>query len=183
MSGKGPEAAAIAGLARHTLRALALHERSPSRLLTALHETLLVGEGHGEFCTVCCALLQPDARRCDALDRVRGPSAADHPPRRRLGRGRELHRARCSGCRSSSAFVEQTVHLGPGDIVVLYTDGVTEAHHRNQPLFGEERLVEVIGRADNDVDRVADDILAAVTDYGPAEPRDDVAVVVVQIES
>ena len=45
VSGKGPEAAAIAGLARHTLRALALHERSPRHLLTALHDTLLVGEG------------------------------------------------------------------------------------------------------------------------------------------
>jgi len=80
-------------------------------------------------------------------------------------------------------FVEESVELGPGDIVVLYTDGVTEAHHRNKPLFGEERLVEVIGRSENDVDRVADDILAAVTDYGPAEPRDDVAVVVVRIDS
>ena len=80
-------------------------------------------------------------------------------------------------------FVEASVDLAPGDIVVLYTDGVTEAHHRNQALFGEERLVEVIARSDSDVDRVADDILAAVTDYGPAEPRDDVAVVVVKIES
>src|SRR5262249_55376463 len=44
VSGKGPEAAAIAGLARHTLRALAIQERSPRRLLTALHETLLMGE-------------------------------------------------------------------------------------------------------------------------------------------
>ena len=80
------------------------------------------------------------------------------------------------------AFEEQSVDLEPGDIVVLYTDGVTEAHHRNQPLFGEDRLIEVIRRAGRDVDHVADDILAAVTDYGPPEPRDDLAVVVVQIE-
>ena len=183
VSGKGPEAAAIAGLARHTLRALGLQERSPSRLLTTLHETLLLGEGHGEFCTVCCALLATDRAGRDALDRVRGSSAADHPPRRRQRRGRDAAAARCSGCRSSSRSWSTRSMLGPGDIVVLYTDGVTEAHHRNQQLFGEERLIEVIRRADNDVDSVADDILAAVTDYGPAEPRDDVAVVVVQIES
>ena len=89
-----------------------------------------------------------------------------------------MHRARCSACRSSSRSWSSRSTLGPGDIVVLYTDGVTEAHHRNQPLFGEERLIDVIRRADGDVDRVADDILAAVTEYGPAEPRDDVAVVV-----
>src|SRR4029077_10540941 len=61
VSGKGPEAAAIAGLARHTLRAVAVQERSPSRLLAALHDALL-RDGHGEFCTVCCALLVPDER-------------------------------------------------------------------------------------------------------------------------
>ena len=69
------------------------------------------------------------------------------------------------------------MHLAPGDTVVLYTDGVTEAHHRNQELFGEERLVEVIRHAGDDVDEVADAIIAAVSDYGPVEPRDDVAVV------
>jgi hypothetical protein len=53
---------------------------------------------------------------------------------------------------------------------VLYTDGVTEAHHRNQDLFGEERLIDVIGHAGTSVDQVADAIIAAVSDYGPAEP-------------
>ena len=182
VSGKGPEAAAIAGLARHTLRALGFHERSPSKLLTNLHETLLAGEAHGEFCTVCCALLQPHPGGAALTIACGG-----HPPpiiRRNDG---TVEVSTCAGpllgMPVDLAFVEQSVELGPGDIVVLYTDGVTEAHHRNQQLFGEERLVEVIGRAENDIDRVADDIVAAVSDYGPAEPRDDLAVVVVRIES
>ena len=57
------------------------------------------------------------------------------------------------------------------------------AHHRNQPLFGQERLIDVIRQAPADIDTVADAILAAVTAYGPAEPRDDVAVVVGRIDS
>ena len=181
VSGKGPEAAAIAGLARHTLRALAIQERSPGQLLTALHETLLTGEVNGEFCTVCCALLQATARGARLSIACGG-----HPPpiiRRRDG---TVEAASCGGpllgMPVEVAFVEQSVDLGPGDMVVLYTDGVTEAHHRNEPLFGEERLMDVI-RAGTDVDLVADDILAAVSNYGPAEPRDDVAVVVVQIDA
>jgi len=181
VSGKGPEAAAIAGLARHTLRALALQERSPRRLLTALHDTLLLGEGRGEFCTVCCALLQ-------AVDdgTVLSIASAGHPPPLiRRGDG-SVETATCSGpllgMPVELAFLEQTIGLGPGDMFVLYTDGVTEAHYRNQPLFGEERLIEAI-RSGADVDAVADDILAAVSAYGPAEPRDDVAVVVVQIDA
>ena len=95
VSGKGPEAAAIAGLARHTLRAVAMQQRAPRRLLAALHETLAHGEGHGEFCTVCCALLQiePGACRRRAHDgRVRGPSSARRPPRGRRRRAGVVHR-------------------------------------------------------------------------------------------
>jgi sigma-B regulation protein RsbU (phosphoserine phosphatase) len=184
VSGKGPDAAAIAGLARHTLRALALDERSPRRLLTALHDTLMRGEGRGEFCTVCCALLQPDAEGNGARLSL---ACGGHPPpiiRRANG---TVEMTTCSGpllgLPVKLAFEEQSIHLAPGDTVVLYTDGVTEAHHRDQDLFGEDRLVEVIGNAGNGVDDVADAIVAAVSAYGPAEPRDDVAVVVLQIES
>jgi PAS domain S-box-containing protein len=183
VSGKGPEAAAIAGLARHTLRALALHERSPRQLLTALHDTLMRGEGRGEFVTVCCALLQPDD---DGVGARLSLACGGHPPpiTRRADNTVEL--TTCTGpllgLPVKLAFEEQSIHLAPGDTVVLYTDGVTEAHHRNQEQFGEERLVEVIRNAGDGVDEVADAIVAAVSDYGPVEPRDDVAVVVLRIE-
>ena len=147
VSGKGPEAAAIAGLSRaHAARARAFTNVRRASCSRTLHETLLAAKAHGEFCTVCCALLQPHDRRRHALDRVRRPSAADHPPRTTARSRSRTAPARCSACPSSSTFVEQSVELGPGDIVVLYTDGVTEAHHRNQPLFGEERLMDVIRR-------------------------------------
>ena len=79
-------------------------------------------------------------------------------------------------------FEQQLVTLDPGDSVLLYTDGITEAHHRNQELFGEQRLIEAVRGAAHDVDAVADDVLAAVTAYGPADPRDDLAVIVVQLD-
>jgi len=182
VSGKGPEAAAVAGLARHTLRAFGLQERSPRQLLRALHEMLLVDEHNAEFCTVCCALLQ--TRRHGATLSI---ACGGHPPpiiRRADG---TVDIASCRGpvlgMPVELMFEEQSVDLAPGDVVVLYTDGVTEVHHRNEPLFGEERLISVIRRAGPDVDHIADDILAAVRDYGPPEPRDDLAVVVLQIES
>jgi serine phosphatase RsbU (regulator of sigma subunit) len=182
VSGKGPEAAAIAGLARHTLRALALQERSPRRLLTTLHETLTLGEGHGEFCTVCCALLQPHERGARLSIACGG-----HPPPIIRRAGGPVEVATVSGpllgMPVELAFVEQSVELEHGDLFVLYTDGVTEAHHRNQPMFGQRRLIDVIGGAPDDVDAVADAILAAVTAYGPPEPRDDVAVVIGRIDS
>jgi PAS domain S-box-containing protein len=183
VSGKGPEAAAIAGLARHTLRAVALQERTPRRLLTALHHTLAHGEGNGEFCTVCCALLELNPEGARLL-----LASAGHPPpliRRASG---AVEVATCSGpllgmTLRQLAFEQQLVMLDPGDSVLLYTDGITEAHHRNQELFGEERLIEVVQNAEPNVDAIADGVLAAVTEYGPADPRDDLAAIVVQIDA
>jgi PAS domain S-box-containing protein len=185
VSGKGPEAAAIAGLSRHTLRGLSMKQRTPRRLMASLHETLVNGEGQGEFCTVCCGLLQPH------LQPERGArftiACAGHPPPviRRADGSIEL--MTCSGpllgvpLRNVS-FRQQVVDLLPGDIVVMYTDGVTEAHHRGQQLFGEDRLMQIVASAAPDVDVLADEIVDAVIAYGPSEPRDDIAVIVVQIE-
>jgi PAS domain S-box-containing protein len=185
VSGKGPEAAAIAGLARHTLRAVSMKQRTPRRLLASLHETLINGEGHGEFCTVCCSLLQPN------LQPERGArmtiACAGHPPpviRRADG---SVEMTSCTGpllgvpLRNAS-FHQQVVDLLPGDVVVMYTDGVTEAHYRGQELFGEDRLMQIVASAPPDIDELADRIVDAVIAYGPSEPRDDLAVIVVEIE-
>ncbi|HUI49605.1 MAG TPA: SpoIIE family protein phosphatase, partial [Acidimicrobiia bacterium] len=147
VSGKGPEAAAIAGLARHTLRAVAMQQRAPRRLLSSLHETLVHGEGHGEFCTVCCALLQP-SQGPEGRARLTIACAGHPPPVIRRADG-SVELATCTGpllgvpLRKVS-FRQQVIDLEPGDTVVIYTDGVTEAHHRTQTLFGEERLMQVV---------------------------------------
>jgi PAS domain S-box-containing protein len=185
VSGKGPEAAAIAGLARHTLRAVAMKQRTPRRLLASLHETLVKGEGQGEFCTVCCGLLQPNLQPEHGA-RLTIACAGHPPPVIRRADG-SVEMMTCSGPLlgvplRNVAFHQQAVELLPGDIVVMYTDGVTEAHHRGQELFGEDRLMQLIAGTRPDVDAVADCIVDAVIAYGPSEPRDDLAVIVVQIE-
>jgi PAS domain S-box-containing protein len=185
VSGKGPEAAAIAGLARHTLRALAMKQRTPRRLMASLHETLVYGEGHGEFCTVCCGLLQPNPQP-ERGARLTIACAGHPPPVIRRADG-SVKLTSCTGPLlgvplRNVAFRQEVVDLLPGDTVVMYTDGVTEAHHRGQELFGEERLMEIIGSAPSEIDELADHIVDAVTTYGPSEPRDDLAVIVIQIE-
>jgi sigma-B regulation protein RsbU (phosphoserine phosphatase) len=150
-----------------------------------LHETLVTGQGQGEFCTVSCALLQPN------LQPEHGArltiACAGHPPPiiRRADGSVEL--TSCTGpllgvpLRNGS-FRQQVVDLLPGDIVVMYTDGVTEAHHRGQELFGEERLMDLVASAPPDIDELADRIVDEVIAYAPPEPRDDIALIVVQIE-
>ena len=71
--------------------------------------------------------------------------------------------------------------LGPGDALLLYTDGVTEARDGNASLFGEERLLESVarlgGRAEPVVAGLVDDVVA----FQAGMPRDDVAVLAVTV--
>ena len=58
IQGKGPEAAAVTALARHTLRAAAAYEHRPSGVLTLLHRALREQVADGRFCTVAYAYMQ-----------------------------------------------------------------------------------------------------------------------------
>ena len=139
VSGKGPAAAAIVGLARHTLRALGRRTRHPRHLLSDLHDALL-REGRGEFCTVQCARIVADPGGGLTMTLA----GAGHPAavlRRadggiaRIGSGGTL-----IGLPVDTAFVEEVVHLVAGDAVVFTTDGVTEERNAAGEQFGEVRL-------------------------------------------
>jgi sigma-B regulation protein RsbU (phosphoserine phosphatase) len=82
-------------------------------------------------------------------------------------------------------FVEPTLlvesrRLQAGDVVVLYTDGVTEAR-REQHLFGERRLQRLVRNAQGSAQHIADVILQNVLAYQADDPRDDIAVVAMQV--
>jgi len=76
---------------------------------------------------------------------------------------------------------ERTVHLSPGDMLILYTDGLTEAQNEQQEFFGENRLL-AIGQAG--VGHPAQDILEAIMAQahqfvGDAPQSDDITLAVV----
>lgn len=81
----------------------------------------------------------------------------------------------------SKVMPEAELELGPGDVLVLYTDGVTEAlREHDGERFGLERLKDVVERAsEKDPQEVVDDILSAVRDFTPLR-EDDQTVLVVQ---
>ena len=180
--GKGPEAAAVTAIARHTLRAAALHHRRPAAVLRLLNEAL-VSQGVERHCTVaylrlrlrpdggCRATVAVGGHPCPVLLRAGQAPVAFGRPGVLIGvlPDAELHDA--------SATLE------PGDALVLYTDGVTEAR-RGAELFDERRLEAVLDehRAETAVGiaKAAVDAAAAFSD-GPL--RDDAAVLVVRVRS
>jgi phosphoserine phosphatase RsbU/P len=76
------------------------------------------------------------------------------------------------------------VHLSPGDLFAIYTDGITEAVNQRDEEFGEARLLDVMMRASDQPPR---DIVAAVFDdvrrFSGDEQRDDVTLIVARCRS
>jgi sigma-B regulation protein RsbU (phosphoserine phosphatase) len=79
------------------------------------------------------------------------------------------------GITTETAFEAMTLELQPGDRLVLYTDGVTEAENPKDVEFGEARLCGWLeGSRDEPGQRLVDGVIAEVLRYcGTARPRDD----------
>ena len=126
VSGNGAGAAVVTGLLRHSLRAHAVHEPSPARLLDLLNRALFEA-AVDELATLVCARLQ---RRGDHFD-VTLVSAGHPPPLVRRASGDVEPspglRARSSARSRSRCWTSDASQLGPGDLLLLYTDGLIEA--------------------------------------------------------
>lgn len=80
-------------------------------------------------------------------------------------------------------YFEGIVGYDPGDFLVLYTDGITEANNKNYDEFGEERLFEIILKNDGaSPGDLIDDVFAEMRRFrGPMEPSDDATMMVIRL--
>jgi len=102
-----------------------------------------------------------------------------------LGAGGEVkgvgRPGQAAGVFEDPKLAEQSFRLDPGDALVLFTDGVTEARAPDGILFGEERLAVLLrSLAGLDAEAVADGVKGAVCDFQDNDPRDDIAILVLR---
>ena len=79
----------------------------------------------------------------------------------------------------SPAFVERSRRLHPGDVLVLYTDGITEGR-RDGEFYGEDRLLAAVSRAASPAS-IVEGLVTEVVDFQGGSPRDDIAVLVLRV--
>jgi sigma-B regulation protein RsbU (phosphoserine phosphatase) len=78
-------------------------------------------------------------------------------------------------------FNIKTVCIEPGDTLVAFTDGVTEAHVRDGELFGSERLCAILLQPFSTAAELLDQILTQVNEFtGEADPYDDITLLAVR---
>ena len=183
VSGKGAEAAAVTALARHTVRTASLQPATAADLLVTLNEALMTQRAGTEFCTVCVATLDPPASGGARLRIALG----GHPPALVLRASGEVEAHGAPGTLigvfPDPSIEETELRLASGDVVLLYTDGVTEAGPTGAEI-GEEGLVRLLGELHG---RSPEEIVAAVeraaVEIQGGQSRDDIALIAVRIDA
>jgi integral membrane sensor domain MASE1 len=176
--GKGPEAASLTALARHTVRALAPSRIAPSEILRRLNRTILEQRSDRRFMTVALAqiAIEDGAHRLTIsngghplplLVRADGEVSAVGRP----GAGALL------GIMPQPPLGDVQVTLRPGDALILFTDGLVE--DPSDPERGQDWIWELLSRSGSEsAEAIVDRLRAAQLER--AGGHDDVAVLVLR---
>jgi serine phosphatase RsbU (regulator of sigma subunit)/putative methionine-R-sulfoxide reductase with GAF domain len=180
VSDKGVPAAMFMTLSRSLVRAAALDGSSPSVALARANRWIARDSESAMFVTLFYGVLQPEngllRYGCAGHNPPLLFRGADGPPVELTTVGIAL------GVLEQAILGEGEVVIEPGDLLVCYTDGVTEAVNNAEEPFGMSRLIEVVHaqrqRAASEVLQAITDALLAFTEGKP--PFDDVTLVVVR---
>ena len=170
--GKGVEAAVVTALARYTLRGLSAVLDDPADVLHQLNEVLFAHETD-RFCTVVMVRLRREEGSWRATVATGGhpPALVTRPgtPSVELG----LH-GPIVGAFEHASYREEHLLLEPGQVLLLYTDGVTEAEGA-EDYYGEQRLAEASRRLAGTPAGLVHGLLEEVLEFQSGVARDDIA--------
>ena len=179
--GTGAEAAAVTGLARHTIRALALAGFPTADILERLNSAILDEGERSRFLTLVCGTLEPAPGGRFLMNLV----CAGHPPPflaridggvAQVGRPQSL-----LGVVRDVTYAAEQHLLDRGDLLVTVTDGVLERRDGARMLeeTGLADALRQLGRIP--AQAVADRIRALVLDFAPSPQMDDMAILAIRL--
>ena len=181
VSGKGVPAALFMAVTRSFLRSAFRSDTDPSEVMAQVNEELVEGNDTCMFVTLFCAVLDLDTGQLQYANAGHNPPAIRHAD----GRIEWITRPRgtVAGVVPLAAYEDGTLVLSNDDVLVLYTDGVTEAMNASEELYGEQRLSDCLsdpgcgGTCRSITERMLVDIRAFTQD---AEQSDDITLLVVK---
>jgi sigma-B regulation protein RsbU (phosphoserine phosphatase) len=174
VAGKGPAAALLAAMIQGMFAADP-DVGSPASLLDRINRRLLVRDLAPKFATLVYAVLSPNGRLIYSNAGHNPPVLVTSNGTRRLTVGGPI-----VGAIADASFLQGSYDLQPGDTLVMFTDGVTEAVNGNDADYGEEGLLTSLSTAAGAEPIILlERILSAVWNFcGGIEQHDDITVAV-----
>jgi serine phosphatase RsbU (regulator of sigma subunit) len=170
VSGKGISAALLASMFQGIVEAQLIADHSISSVITGLNRMLVQKSASRKIVTLFCAVL-------DSKGNLIFVNAGHNPPivLRASGQMEVLStNSLIVGAFDFATYPEAETRLAPGDILVAFTDGVTEALNSAGEMFGDQRLQEVIRSATTlGAVQIRDCILDQVATHSRGLPQDD----------
>ncbi len=182
VSGKGVPAALFMAIVRALLRNEAMRGLHADEILTRVNDAVAPDNENCMFASVFFAILNV---KTGELEYANG---GHNPPLRREAGGvysyLKIPNGIVVGAMEGVSFTRNTMTLQPDEALFLYTDGVTEAMNREQQLFSEERLAQVLnGGTDPHPKAVITGVSKAITAFVRDEPQfDDITMLVLRYQ-
>lgn len=181
VSGKGVPAALFMALSRIVVRVTATWFKKPSQVISFANPIIAENSKTGMFVTLFYGIIDKETMTLTYVN------AGHNPPivlRQKSGEIDELTLTGVAvGALEDAKYEQQEVALSSGDVVVLYTDGITEAVNDREEMFDVSRLVEIIRRTGHlSSQEIVNEIIGAVTTFSENQPQfDDITLMVVKV--
>jgi len=169
--GKGTPAALLMANLQATLRGQALIDRSVKDTVTKVNFMMTRSMEMGKFITLFYGILDTENKTFTYTNAGHNyPFLLD-----RGGSAKTLEKGGIVlGTLADSVYEEGTVQLAPGSLLLLYTDGITEAANDNDEMFEEERLLELLkGSQKISVQELSSKIVDSVVSFQGSRPQSD----------
>ena len=180
VSGKGIPAALFMALSRIVIRVNALWHPDPANAMKDANNIIAADSKAGMFVTVFYGIIEEESRVLTYVNAGHNPPIVLHAEEKKM---EELTATGIAlGAMEDAPYTSGTLRIGPSDVVVLYTDGVTEAVNAATEMFGEERLRQIIAQ---NAGRTSAEILSAILDaiaaFAKDQPQaDDITLMVIK---
>lgn len=179
VSGKGVPAALLVSTVHAAVHLQIDQSKTIAELVSRIDRHLQRYAAARKFLTLFFGLLEPDS---GVLRYV----SAGHNPALLLGGSGQTVRVESTGVPigilPNATWREETLQMEPGDLLCVYTDGVTEAVNEGEEEFGLDRLARLLSRnAASSPQKICDEVLSAVADFARGMPQyDDQTLLVVR---
>lgn len=179
VSGKGVAAGLFMAVTRTLIRAGMIPGKRPLEILQRVNAQLCAENRANLFVTMILGIVDT------ATGRIEYGQGGHNPPILVPTKGEPVYEPSGGmplGVFEDAKFGQRQLELKPGETLLVYTDGVTEAMNVERQLFGEERLKEAVqGQASLSAEQLAQKVVAAVAKFARgADPSDDITLLAIK---